>query len=117
MRVSKSLLVMAAITIAGCSNYGTSSGGTGGRSTSILVGNDYYSLVPDTVASGAQITWTWATPSHGHTVNWDSGPGTLPANSATMTSGSYNATLTTAGTYHYHCLVHGAAMSGVVVVQ
>lgn len=117
MRYPKLLLVLAAVALAGCSNYSTSSGGTGGRSTSILVGNDYYSLVPDTVASGAQITWTWATPSNGHTVNWDSGPGSLPANSATMMSGSYQATLTTPGTYHYHCAVHGAAMSGIVVIQ
>lgn len=116
MRFAQAFVVLTAITLAACSSS-TSPGGTGGRSTSILVGNDYYSLVPDTVASGAQITWTWATPSNGHTVNWDSGPGTLPANSATMTSGTYNATLTTPGTYHYHCLVHGAAMSGIIVVQ
>ena len=117
MRLLLIAAVAASLTAAGCSSASTSPGGTGGRSTSILVGNDFYSLVPDTVASGAQITWTWATPSNGHTVSWDSGPGTLPANSATMTSGTYNATLTTPGTYHYHCLIHGAAMSGVVVVQ
>ncbi|HWH02471.1 MAG TPA: plastocyanin/azurin family copper-binding protein [Gemmatimonadales bacterium] len=116
MRLLLIAAVAASLTAAGCSSS-TSPGGTGGRSTSILVGNDFYSLVPDTVASGAQITWTWATPSNGHTVNWDSGPETLPANSATMTSGTYTATLNTAGTYHYHCLIHGAAMSGVIVVQ
>ncbi|HYK11401.1 MAG TPA: plastocyanin/azurin family copper-binding protein [Gemmatimonadales bacterium] len=115
MRLSTVATVAAILLAAGCNN--STSPSTGGRSTVITVGNNFYSLVPDTVASGAQITWTWATPSAGHTVTWDSGPGTLPAGSATMTSGTYNATLTTPGTYHYHCLVHGAAMSGVVVVQ
>lgn len=116
MRSSFIAALAAVLVLAGCSSS-TAPGSTGGRSTSITVGNDFYSVTPDTVASGAMITWTWATPSNGHTVSWDSGPTTLPANSATMTSGTYNATLTTAGTYHYHCAVHGAAMSGVIVVE
>lgn len=118
MRLLASVAALAALVTAGCNNS-MSSGGAGGRSTAITVGNDFYSITPDTVASGAQITWTWATPSNGHTVSWDSGPAgsTLPAGSATMTSGTYNATLTTVGTYHYHCLIHGAVMSGVIVIQ
>ena len=118
MRVSNiaAVAAIAAILgIAGCKS--STSPSTGGRSLNIGVENNFYSLTPDTIASGATITWTWGASSNGHTVNWDSGPGTLPANSATMTSGTYTATLTTPGTYHYHCLVHGAAMSGVVVVQ
>ena len=116
MRRSAITALVVLALVAAC-NSSTSPGSSGGRSTSITVGNDFYSITPDTVASGAQITWTWATPSNGHTVNWDSGPTSLPANSPTMTSGTYNATLTVAGTYHYHCAIHGAAMSGVIVIQ
>ncbi|HWZ28262.1 MAG TPA: hypothetical protein VNX15_06865 [Gemmatimonadales bacterium] len=112
--VITALAILAVVTAC---NSSTSPGSTGGRSTSITVGNNFYSITPDTVASGVLITWTWATPSNGHTVNWDSGPTTLPANSSVMTSGSYTATLTVAGTYHYHCAIHGAAMSGVLVIQ
>lgn len=115
MRLSNLALAAAILLAAGCSS--STSPSTGGRSLSISVGNDFYSLTPDTIASGATVTWSWASGSVSHTVNWDSGPGTLPANSSTMSSGTYNATLTTPGTYHYHCLIHGAAMSGVVVVQ
>lgn len=115
MRLSIRLALVAALAVGGCKS--STSPSTGGRSTSITVGNDFYSITPDTVASGAQITWTWATPSNGHTVNWDSGPTALPANSATMTSGTYTATLTVAGTYHYHCAIHGAAMSGTIVIE
>jgi len=111
------ITALAVLALVAACNSSTSPGSTGGRSTSITVGNNFYSITPDTVASGAQITWTWATPSAGHTVNWDSGPTSLPANSAIMTSGTYNATLTVAGTYHYHCAIHGAAMSGVIVIQ
>jgi len=117
MRRTTFLAVFVSLAFTACSSS-TSPGSSGGRSTAITVGNDFYSISPDTVGSGATITWTWATPSNGHTVNWDSGPGALPPNSgATQTSGTYVATLTTAGTYHYHCAVHGAAMSGVIVVQ
>jgi plastocyanin len=123
MRWLQRVAITTAVVLAGCSSYGTSPYGggmsmtSGGRSASITVGNNFYSITPDTVASGTPITWTWSTPSNGHTVNWDSGPGTLPANSGTKTSGTYSTTLTTAGTYHYHCAIHGAAMSGVLVIQ
>lgn len=30
---------------------------------------------------------------------------------------TYSVTFPTAGTYHYDCAVHGAAMTGTVVVQ
>jgi len=111
------VLALVLVVFAACGSS-TGPGSGGGRTTAITVGNDFYSPTPDTVAPGATVTWTWATPSNGHTVNWDSGPGTLPANSgATQTSGTYSATLTAPGTYHYHCAVHGAAMSGVLVVQ
>ena len=115
MRLSNIAAVAALLVIAGCNS--STSPSTGGRSLNIGVGNNFYSLTPDTIASGATITWTWGASSNGHTVSWDSGPETLPANSATMTSGTYTATLNTAGTYRYHCLVHGTAMSGVIVVQ
>jgi plastocyanin len=61
------------------------------------------------------VTFSWAG-SNPHNVTWDSGPGTLPANSATKTSGSYPATLQV-GTYQYHCVVHGSVMSGTIVVH
>lgn len=38
-------------------------------------------------------------------------PGTLPANSATQTSGTYEATLV-AGTYMYPCSIHGGPGTG-----
>ncbi|HEX4560582.1 MAG TPA: plastocyanin/azurin family copper-binding protein [Gemmatimonadales bacterium] len=116
MRLPMILAVAAALTFAACSSS-TGPGGTGGRSTSVTVSNDFYSITPDTVASGAQITWTWTNASNSHSVNWDSGPEALPANSAVMTTGTYHATLTTAGTYRYHCVIHGSAMSGVIVIQ
>jgi plastocyanin len=87
----------------------------GGHSTTITVDNNFFSPTPDTVAAGT-VTFTWAAGAVTHNVSWDSGPGTLPTNSLNKSSGDYQATLQN-GTYGYHCTIHGAGMSGVIVVQ
>jgi len=121
---SKLLPVAAAAGLAlgvGCSDSTYGGGGGGGRSTTITVGNNVFTPTPDTVAAG-QVTFNWSTPSNGHTVTWDGGP-TTPADIGTagapVTSGSFMATLA-AGTYTYHCTIHGTASSGMrgtIVVQ
>jgi plastocyanin len=134
MRHMSWIVTAAVLTLVGCgsstSPYGGGSGGGGGgyggggnsggggSGTTITVGNDFFSPTPVTVAAGA-VTFRWATPSHGHTLTWDSGPGTLPANTGTITSGSRTVTLQ-AGTYQYHCSIHGGpgtGMHGTIVVQ
>ncbi len=113
-------LVAGLVLAAGCGNstspYGGGGGG-GGHSTTITVGNNLFSPTPDTVAAGT-VTFSWATPSNGHNVTWDTGPGTLPTSSATMMSGTYAVPLQ-AGTYTYHCTIHVAqyGMRGTIVVQ
>jgi plastocyanin len=37
--------------------------------------------------------------------------------SPTQDQGSYSRTFSAAGTYNYHCAVHGAAMAGSITVQ
>lgn len=106
--------------LAACgSSYSTGTpGGGGGNSATITVGNDFFNPTPNTVSAG-QVTFRWATPSNGHTLTWDSGPGTLPANTGVITSGTQVVTLQ-AGTYQYHCAIHGGpgtGMHGTVVVN
>ena len=115
------LAAAALVITAGCSDS-TYGGGGGGRSTTITVGNNVFSPSPDTVVAG-QVTFSWSTPSNGHTVTWDSGPGTLPADIGTVSapkpSGSSAVTLV-AGQYQYHCARHGTSSSGMrgtIVVQ
>ncbi len=90
----------------------------GGSSTTITVGNDFFNPTPDTIVAGA-VTFRWATPSNGHTLTWDSGPATLPANTGTITSGTRTVSLQP-GIYQYHCSNHGApgtGMHGTIVVR
>lgn len=123
MRVQTVLMAIAASVVlavgTACSDStGYGGGGGGGHSTTITVANNTFQPTPDTVPAGP-VTFSWATPSNGHTVTWDSGPGTLPASTGTLGSGTVVVTLQ-AGTYQYHCAIHGATgtgMHGTIVVQ
>jgi plastocyanin len=89
----------------------------GGHSTTINVGPSgalAFSPTPDTISAGT-ITFHWASTTT-HNVTWETGPGTLPANSGNHASGDadYQATLV-AGDYTYHCTIH--AMNGVIHVN
>ena len=98
--------------VAACSNSTGSS--TGGHTTSLTVSNNSFNPTPDTVPAG-QVTFTWTSASNSHNVTWLTGPAALPANSSTMTTGTYQPTLQ-AGTYTYHCTIH-AGMNGTIVVH
>jgi plastocyanin len=129
--------------IALCTTLGCGGGGSGGVTPTtpitpatpltpaspndVLVENNTFSPATLTVPAGTIVKWTWATCSGGtdpygggtgqtcvdHSVAWDA-DGTA---SPTQSQGSYQRTFATAGTYAYHCAIHGAAMSGKVVVQ
>jgi plastocyanin len=78
------------------------------------VDNNFFAPTPDTVSAGT-VTFTWAAGAITHNVTWQTGPGTLPVNSTSKASGDYQA-LVQAGTYTYHCTIHGG-MNGTLVVQ
>lgn len=86
-------------------------GGTSGPNT-VTVANNSFSPSRITVAKGTTVTWQWSAGAVTHNVTFDDG-----TKSAGMSSGSYTRTFSTAGSYPYHCTIHGAAMSGTVVVQ
>jgi plastocyanin len=122
MRDTSWIVTATVLSLVGCggstSPYGGGTGGGGGRATTITVANDFFNPTPDTVSAGA-VTFRWATPSNGHTLTWDRGPGTLPANTGTITSGTRIVTLQP-GTYDYHCAIHGGpgtGMRGTIVVN
>jgi plastocyanin len=90
----------------------------------VTVGNDFFrsahngSVNPavDTVAAGSTVTWAWnAAGSHSvHSTGALSFPSSAIVGAATST---YSSTFNTPGTYAYDCAVHGAAMTGRIVVQ
>ena len=83
---------------------------TGGNT--VTVGNNFFSPADLSVVAGTTVTWTWAAGAVDHNVTFDDG-----AHSATQSSGSFPRTFSAAGTYSYHCTIHGAAaMHGTVTV-
>jgi plastocyanin len=91
----------------------TTGGGGGGGSTStdVSVVDDAFRPAATTVPVGSAVTWTW-NGTQQHNVTFDDGPA-----SATQGSGKFVRTFATAGTYKYHCTIHGPAMAGSVTVR
>ena len=125
MRLPRPLLCGAGLLFlaaCGSSSYSTSPnpGGTDGTSgssthtTAVSVNNYYFQPKVDTVAVNSTVTWTWSPGDVNHNVTFQDGPA-----SATQSSGTYQRTFTTAGTYPYYCSIHKTSygMVGTIVVQ
>ena len=112
--VASSLLALAA-SCGGASAASTGPGNgvnnDGNGTTAISVADDYFTPQSTRVLAGTTITWTW-TGANAHSVTFDDG-----TSSATQASGTYSRSFPAAGTFNYHCKIHGVAMSGSVTVQ
>lgn len=128
------LLVVIAGVLAGCSSNsgsstnnnpyggggGTGGGGTGGGGStqsgtaSAVMQNIAFNPSALTVTVGTTVPWT-NEDSTNHTVTFIDISG---VDSGTLTRGqTFSYTFSTAGTFHYYCRIHGAAMSGTITVQ
>jgi plastocyanin len=96
---------------------GNGGGGGGGVGTGIqFVSQHNASTNPavDTITAGSAMTWTWSG-NLPHSVR-STGTPAFTSSGVLTGAGSYSVTFTTAGTYKYDCGVHGAAMTGTIVV-
>ena len=135
MRAFATIVALAAVVLAGACGGGTLSpssgiigpvgGGHGGGSTgggggggsmanAVSIGNNFYSPSSTTVPVGTTVTWTWDAGDVVHTVTFDADTTIM---SPFQSTGSYSRNFSAAGTYHYHCSIHGFAMTGVVTVH
>ena len=108
---------------------GGNGGGGGGPAPSsgaVTVGNVFFksgrngSVNPavDTIAVGGTVTWTWATNGNvQHSVQSLGSPAFNSSPIQTASGSTHQVTFSTAGVYHYDCIIHGTAMSGTIVVQ
>jgi len=87
----------------------------------ISVTNNLFTPASKTVSVGTAVQWAWNTCTGDsysgqtcvlHSVTFADGTA-----SATQDQGTFSRTFTVAGTYNYHCAVHGTAMSGSIIVQ
>jgi plastocyanin len=113
------LLASVVLAAAGCGGGGGGDTTTGPpnptpptTANTVTVNNNFFSPQDLTVTTGATVTWQWAAGSVGHNVTFDDG-----VKSETLTSGTFPRTFSAAGTYPYHCTIHGLAMHGTVTVS
>ena len=121
-------IALALISVAACGGSGGSTapnnqptGNTTPPAGGIAVTNNSFSPSTKTVAVGSAVHWAWNTCTGDgysgqlcvdHSVTFDDG-----TTSPTQDQGTYVRTFTAAGTYNYHCSVHGTAMAGTITVQ
>lgn len=134
MRQWKFVALSAALAcIAGCggSTGGLSTGPTNNpgnpapppASNTVTLNNQAFSPSTMTIAAGATVIWYWndcgGTGGYGtgtcvqHSVVFDDGTNGSPL----QDTGTFSRTFSTAGTFKYHCGVHGSAMTGQIVVN
>ena len=77
----------------------------------VSVADNFFDPSSARVAVGGSVTWTW-NGAVAHNVTFSSG-----SNSATQSSGTFVRMFDTAGTFNYVCTIHGASMSGTVIVE
>jgi plastocyanin len=117
LRVSSVLLLVVAI--GACSSSSSKSGATttaaGVAGQAAVTASDSLMFSPLTVTVNAGQTVTWKNGgSIDHTVTFDSGPTfKQPLNAGTTVT----RTFTTAGTFAYHCSIHGPSMHGTIIVK
>ncbi len=85
---------------------------------SIEVGNNFFDPDERTVTAGTTVIWTWvSTGAISHSVESTGAPGFTSSATKTGNGQTHSVQFTSPGTYTYQCAVHGAAMSGTIVVQ
>jgi len=107
------LTALALAAAAACSSGDDISNPGSGPTGDITVGNNVFTPSTLNVDPGRTVTWAWSPGGVDHNVTFDDGsPG-----SPTQSSGSFQRTFSSAGSFAYHCSIHGAnVMHGVVVV-
>lgn len=114
------LCALVLVLLSACGGDDDSGQGPGPGGTTVSITNNSFGPATLTVAPGTRVTWSWAANALNHNV--------VPDAAEPLTSGAprngpstFDHTFNTAGTFRYHCVVHGAAggvgMSGTIVVQ
>ena len=107
MSVRRSILLAALVAAAACSDDNGDGGSGPPPEGDIVVENNDFDPSSLEVAQGASVVWAWSSGGVTHNVTFDDGE-----QSGNRSDGTYTRTFATAGSYPYHCTIHGSATSG-----
>ena len=88
----------------------------GAGSNAIVVKDSFYDITEKTVLVGSTVEWSWQG-NIGHSVT--SGTSANPNgsfDSGVISMGTFSHKFDAEGTFSYYCRVHGAAMTGTIIV-
>ena len=109
MRTTRTRIWLAAsLVLMACSD---SAEPTAASDATISVEDNRFTPAQLGLAAGGTAAWSWSG-GNVHNGTFDDGPA-----SATQQRGRFERRFTAAGTYRYHCTIHGLAMSGTVEVH
>ncbi|HEV8265897.1 MAG TPA: plastocyanin/azurin family copper-binding protein [Gemmatimonadales bacterium] len=112
------MLVLAAALAACGDDYGTNAGGCTPTATQVCMTAATFNPASLTVTAGTSVTWRDGS-GRTHTVTNDPGSGET-FNQTVTGSGTFTHAFPTAGTYTYHCSIHGSpgvGMHGTITVN
>ena len=119
MRIQWLMPGLCAASVLLASGCGSDSSGDGGTANNpappagdVLVQNDLFNPATLSVPAGTTVTWAWDSDGQTHTVTFDDGSD----NSGQKSSGTFQHTFSSAGTFAYHCEIHPTIMKGTITV-
>src|SRR5881396_339534 len=89
---------------------------TAPTSAAVNVGDNFFDKASVVVQVNHTVTWTWSG-MNPHTVSFTGGPESGTPAGTPQTSGTYQRTFTSTGTFSYFCRVHGSMTGTVTVVH
>jgi plastocyanin len=107
MSAPRSILLAALVAAAACSDDNGDGGPGPGPEGDVIVENNDFDPATLQVAPGTSVVWAWSSGGTTHNVTFDDGEA-----SGNKSDGTYERTFPTAGTFPYHCTIHGSATSG-----
>jgi len=119
MRTQWLMPALCAASVLLASGCGSDSSGDGGTSNNpppagdILVQYDLFNPATFSVAAGGTVTWAWDSNGQEHSVTFDADQ---TIDSEIKSSGTFQHTFASAGTFAYHCRVHPTIMKGTITV-
>jgi plastocyanin len=108
MSFGSTILLATLLAVAACS--GDDDGGQGPGETpegDVQVRNNFFDPDELEVVPGATVVWAWSSGGVTHNVTFTDGE-----QSGNQSSGTYERTFEAAGSFPYHCTLHGSATSG-----